>query len=75
MDSNFEWQKHQANERIQSAMDEANAHRIAKQLPKTRRKSLFNILKGIFSRSQESAPNEELDEVRDRAHGEYLVDY
>jgi hypothetical protein len=56
-------------------MDEANAHRIANQLPKTRRKSLFSILKGIFSRGQGSMPNKELDEVHDRAHGEYLVDY
>ncbi|MBK8127999.1 MAG: hypothetical protein IPK53_03345 [bacterium] len=32
MDSNYEWQKHQAKERAQSRLEEAEAHRLAKQV-------------------------------------------
>lgn len=31
MNSNYEWQKHQANERVQARLQEAEAHRQAKQ--------------------------------------------
>jgi hypothetical protein len=30
MDSNFEWQKHQANERVQKRLHEANVYRQAR---------------------------------------------
>ena len=31
MDSNYEWQKHQANERVQARLREAELHRLSKQ--------------------------------------------
>jgi hypothetical protein len=31
MNSNFEWQKHQTNERVQGALQEASAYRLSRQ--------------------------------------------
>ena len=41
MNSNYEWQKHQANERVQARLQEAEAHRQAKQARQGNDRSQF----------------------------------
>ena len=56
MNSNYEWQKHQANERVQARLQEAEAHRQAKQTKQGNGRSQFPLpwsivipaLAGIF---------------------------
>ena len=43
MNSNFEWQKHQANERVQGALRDAAAYRLSNERPRTRSYGSFSI--------------------------------
>ncbi|MBE2224750.1 MAG: hypothetical protein IAF02_24635 [Anaerolineae bacterium] len=43
MNSNYEWQKHQANERVQARLQEADAHRQAKQAKQGNGRSQFPL--------------------------------
>ena len=75
MGSNFEWQKHQVNERIESAMGEAHSHRVANQNAAKRGFSLFSIFKGLFTSSKDSMPVIHKTEIPDTSHAEHLIDY
>lgn len=51
MNSNFEWQKHQANERLQRSLQDAESHRLAPKENGRHRGSFFlklALLAGIF---------------------------
>jgi hypothetical protein len=43
MNSNFEWQKHQANERVQGALRDAAAYRLSNESPRTQSFGSFSI--------------------------------
>jgi hypothetical protein len=75
MGSNYEWQKHQVNERIDSTMGEAHSHRMAYQNAPKRGFSLFGILKSLFTSSNNSMSVENKSDITDSQHGERLIDY
>ena len=75
MGSNFEWQRYQVKERIDSALGEARSHRTAYQnAPKTGF-SLFGLLKGLFAKSKESLSIEHKTDIPSTQLGEHLVDH
>jgi hypothetical protein len=43
MNSNFEWQKHQANERVQRALRDGAVYRLSNESPRTRSTGSFSI--------------------------------
>ena len=57
MDSNYQWQKHQAKERSQARMREADVHRMLKDSSPRREfiliRGLKSLFRGISSSSQE----------------------
>jgi hypothetical protein len=75
MGSNYEWQKHQVNERLESTMGEANSHRMAYQNTPKRGFSLFGFLKGLFTKSKESLSIEHEVDIPATQPGEHLIDY
>jgi hypothetical protein len=49
MNSNFEWQKHQANERVQGALRDAAAYRLSNESPRTRSYGSFSIKAALLT--------------------------
>lgn len=75
MSSNFEWQKHQVNERIQSALQEAQSHRKTK-LPSTNRGiSRFSIVKRLLAASKALMLSKHIADIPENPQGERLIDY
>ena len=48
MDSNYHWQKHQVNMRVQNRLREAEAERRLKEISPRREFFLIRILKGLL---------------------------
>jgi hypothetical protein len=59
MDSNYQWQKHQTNERVRNRMREAETHRLLHQNTPRRESFLVRMWRAVFGDREQRLPQQQ----------------